>query len=56
MLKQLLQALIDRIKPCQHSWISDKNKPFAYCDKCMCCIKDGKTMSAKEYKSKIIKS
>ena len=39
---------------CKHRWIIDKKKSFAYCEKCHCCIKDGKKMTKKQY-LKIIK-
>jgi hypothetical protein len=37
-------------KNCKHKWIVDKNKNFAYCEECLCCIKDGKIMTKEEYK------
>ena len=36
-------------KECKHSLIVDKNKDFAYCEKCLVCIKNGKIMSKDEY-------
>lgn len=34
---------------CNHKWVLGKTEDFAYCHECLCCIKDGKIYTRKEY-------
>lgn len=42
------------ILKCDHKWIIDKKKKFAYCSKCMCCTLNNKQYTKEEYFTKFM--